>query len=115
MKTRYTVSLCQYSHEILLHFLQGARLYLILGIVNDHLKIEVDFKIGLPRFPLDTSFSRSQPQLCVHQPFAYLTESKFSRAYVQSPYPSNAFALPVGTHFSSIPSGTLQYDLSSQA
>ena len=41
MKTRYPVSLCTYSHEVLMHFLQGSRLYLVLGIINDHLKIKV--------------------------------------------------------------------------
>ena len=43
MKARYPVSLCTYSHELLMHFLQGSRLFLILGIINDHLKIEVRF------------------------------------------------------------------------
>ena len=41
MKARYPITLCSYSHEVLLHFLQGSRLYLILGIINDHLKIKV--------------------------------------------------------------------------
>ena len=48
MKTRYPVTLCNYSHEVLMHFLQGSRLYLILGIINDHLKIKVIRK-KLPR------------------------------------------------------------------
>lgn len=51
MKVRYPVTLCIYSHELLMHFLQGARLYLILGIINDHLKLEVQtLNLGILRF-----------------------------------------------------------------
>ena len=38
---RLPIALSSYSHELLLNFLQASRLILILGIVNDHLKIEV--------------------------------------------------------------------------
>ena len=40
-RTRYPVVLCTYSHELLMHFLQGQRLFLVLGIINDHIKFEV--------------------------------------------------------------------------
>ena len=40
-RTRYPVALCTYSHELLMHFLQGQRLFLVLGIINDHVKFEV--------------------------------------------------------------------------
>ena len=45
VKTRIPVTLCKYSHEVLMHHLQSSRLYLLLGIINDHLKLKVRFAL----------------------------------------------------------------------
>ena len=41
VKARIPVTLCKYSHEVLMHHLQSCRLYLLLGIINDHIKLKV--------------------------------------------------------------------------
>ena len=38
---RYPVTLSTYSLQLLMAFLQGAKLWLLLGIVNQHLKVQV--------------------------------------------------------------------------
>lgn len=38
---RRTVKLCGYSFQLLMNFLQGAQLWLLLSIVNEHIKLEV--------------------------------------------------------------------------
>jgi len=41
VKVRIPVSLSKYSHEVLMHHLQSCRLYLLLGIINDHIRLKV--------------------------------------------------------------------------
>ena len=38
---RYPVTLSTYSFQLLMAFLQGSKLWLLLGIVNQHLKVQV--------------------------------------------------------------------------
>lgn len=38
---RYPVTLSTYSLQLLMAFLQGAKLWLLLGLVNQHLKVQV--------------------------------------------------------------------------
>jgi len=45
---RYPVTLSTYSLQLLMAFLQGAKLWLLLGIVNQHLKVQVHFWAPLP-------------------------------------------------------------------
>ena len=38
---RYPVTLSTYSFQLLLAFLQGAKLWLLLSIINEHVKVQV--------------------------------------------------------------------------
>lgn len=38
---RYPVTLSTYSFQLLMAFLQGSKLWLLLGIVNQHIKVQV--------------------------------------------------------------------------
>lgn len=40
---RYPVTLSTYSFQLLMAFLQGSKLWLLLGIVNQYIKVQVPF------------------------------------------------------------------------
>ena len=44
---RYPVTLSTYSFQLLMAFLQGSKLWLLLGIVNEHIKVQVLLIVGL--------------------------------------------------------------------
>ena len=43
---RYPVILSTYSFQLLMAFLQGSKLWLLLGIVNQHIKVQVAFTLS---------------------------------------------------------------------
>ena len=43
---RYPVTLSTFSFQLLMAFLQGAKLWLLLAIVNQHLKVQVSVTIN---------------------------------------------------------------------
>jgi hypothetical protein len=38
---RIPVRLCAYAYELLMAFMQGARLWLLMGLMNEHLRMQV--------------------------------------------------------------------------
>ena len=45
---RYPVTLSTYSFQLLMAFLQGAKLWLLLSIINQHVKVQVVFSKSNP-------------------------------------------------------------------